>query len=134
MFEIELFLTFELWIYVKPNCLKFNCFNNELCVNKKRTVLILTELIEYFIKITSFGVKWPGKGWYAVKQNNQLTNQCAKTSFVFFLKSNLPAFRNHIYIYIYIIYIYIYKQNLALNSIQKFIYHKIQKQIIIFWF
>ena len=24
--------------------------------------------------MTWFGIKWPEKGWYAVKQNNQLTN------------------------------------------------------------
>ena len=37
--------------------------------------LYQTELFENFIKLTQFGIKWPEKGWYAIKQSKQPTNQ-----------------------------------------------------------
>ena len=43
--EIELFLILKLCIYAKPNCLKLNCFDIQMFVNKK-LYLYLTELFE----------------------------------------------------------------------------------------
>ena len=39
--------------------------------------------------MTWFGFKWPEKGWYAVKQNNQPTNQPTKLNTLLIIEGHL---------------------------------------------
>ena len=62
-------LTLNLRTYVKLNCLKKNyffiCVNKEIYLYKMKCLKLLSICL----------IKWPEKGWYDVKQTNQLTNQ-----------------------------------------------------------
>ena len=42
--------------------------------------------------MTKFDVKWPGKGWYSVKQNNQPTISCQDAREMYLLYIHIKIF------------------------------------------